>query len=124
MEISTEIKKHVRLHNVKGLVDIGELTEYLKNIYNSPDIDLEINVFWNLQEADLSSVSAEEVRSFAEFVGRHRGKGGRGKTALVVSRDLEYGMSRMYQVLMKIQASADITIFQDINEAKEWMEIE
>ena len=126
MEISTEInkKKNIRSHIVIGVIDISELTEYLKEIYNSSDFDLEMNVFWDLQEADFSCISTENVSSFMGYVSKQWGTGGKSKAALVVSRDLAYGMSRMYQTLMDGATSSEIAVFRDKDKAKEWIEAE
>ena len=124
MEISTEInkKKNIRSHIVIGAVHISELTEYLKVIYNTPDLDTEMNVFWDLRKADFSSISSEEVRSFMGFVSKQWGTGGKSKAALVVSSDFEFGMSRMYQIMMDGATSSDIAIFRNVDEANEWIE--
>ena len=124
MEISTEInkKKNIRCHIVRGVIDVRELTEYLKEMYTSSDFYSGMNVLWDLQEADFSSISNEDVRSLMEYVGKQWGKGGKSKAALVVSHDLDYGLSRMYQSMMEGATSSKIDIFRDINEAKEWIE--
>ena len=123
MEISTEInkKKNIRSHIVRGVIDISELTEYLKEIYNSSDFDPRMNVFWDLQKADFSCISSENVTSFMEYVSKQWGTEGKSKAALIVSYDLGYGMSRMYQTLMDGATSSKIAVFRDINEAKEWI---
>jgi len=126
MEISTEInkKKNIRSHIVRGAIDISELTEYLKEIYNSPDFDPEMNVFWDLRKADFSYVSSEDVWSFKRYVGNNWGTEGKSKAALVVSHDFDYGMSRMYQNMMDGETSSEIVVFRDIEKAKEWVEVE
>ena len=126
MEISTEINKknNIRRHIVRGVIDISELTESLKEIYNSPDFDSELNVFWDLQQADFSSISSEDVRSFMEYVVKLWGTGGKSRAALVVSDNLGYGMSRMYQMMMEGATSSEVAVFKDTNKAKEWIEAE
>lgn len=120
MEISTVIdkKKNIRWHIVKGVIDVGELTEYLKEIYNSSDLHSEMNVFWDLQKADFSSVPTEEIKSFIIYVANQWGQKGTSKAALVVSHDFGYGISRMYQMMMEGESQSEIAIFRDINEAK------
>lgn len=124
MEISTEIKNNTRWHIVRGVIDMVELSECLKEIYNSSDFDAEMNVFWDLNEADFTSVSTEDILSFKDFVGKHWGKGGTSKAALVVRYDLGFGMSRMYEIFMKSKSSSKIVIFRDIDKAKEWIKLE
>jgi len=124
MEISTEIdkKKNIRWHVVRGVIDVRELGEYLKGIYATSDSYSEMSVFWDLQEADFSSVTSEDVRSFMAYAGKIWGKEGKSRAALVVSRDLDFGMTRMYQIMMEGKTSSAIEVFKDKNKAKEWIE--
>ena len=124
MEISTEIdkEKNIRWHVVTGVIDVRELAEYLKGIYASSDSYSEMSVFWDLQAADFSSVTSEDVRSFMAYAGKIWGKGGKSKAALVVSGDLDFGMTRMYQIMMEGATSSAIEVFKDKNKAKQWIE--
>ena len=126
MEISTEInkEKNIRYHIVSGAIDVNELIKYLKGIYDASDFNSEMSVFWNLQKADSSAVSSKDVDILSEYVGRQWGKGGKSKAALVVSNDLDYGMSRMYQIMMEGPTHSKIQVFRDINEAEEWLKEE
>jgi hypothetical protein len=123
LEISIELdkEKNIRRHVVKGVIDVRELAEYLKGIYASSDSYTEMNVFWDLQTADFSSVSSEDVRSFMAYVSKIWGKRGKSKAALVVSSDLDFGLSRMYQILMEGATSNTVEVFKDKNEAAEWI---
>ena len=105
MEILTETNNKTRWHQVKGVIDIAKLSEYLKEIYNSPDFDSETNVFWDLSRADFSLVTTEGLLSFKDFVGKHWGKDGKSKAALVVSSDPGFEKSRMYEIFMKSKSS-------------------
>jgi len=124
MDISAEIdkQKNIRWHVVRGRIDVRELAEYLKGIYASSDSNSEMNVFWDLQKADFSSVSSDDVRTFMAYVGKIWGKGGKSKAALVVSNDLDFGLSRMYQIMMEGATSSAIEVFKDKKRAKEWIE--
>ena len=123
MEILTDINTELKLrsHIIKGIIDVAELTLYLKQLYSKSAYNLELNVFWDLREADFSSVSSEEVRSFMNYVSIKWGKSGKNKAALIVSQDLAFGMSRMYQMLMENSTPSQIAIFKDIDEAKKWI---
>jgi len=124
MEISTEIdkQKNIRWHVVTGLIDVREVAEYLKGLYASSGSNSEMNVFWDLQGADFSAVSSEDIRSLMAYVGKIWGQGGRSKAALVVSNDLDFGLSRMYQIMMEGATSSTIEVFKDITAARRWIE--
>ena len=124
MKISTNInsKKNIRMHLIEGYIDTMELIEYLKNVYNSTDFIPDMNVFWDLRKADFSKISSSEVRNVMEFVSKGWGKSGKSKAALIVSKDLDYGLSRMYQIMMDSASKNEISIFKDVEEAEKWIE--
>ena len=124
MNISTKInsKKNIRVHSVTGHIDTEELIKYLKKLYNSDDINPAMNVLWDLREADFSKVSTLGVREVMEFVSKNWGTADKSKAALIVSKELDYGLSRMYQLLMDNTSSSTISIFKDKDEAEVWLE--
>lgn len=122
MEISTEIKNNVRWHHVKGVINISELTDYLQKIYTAPDFDSDMNVFWDLYDADFSNVNAEEIFHFKDFVGKHWGKEGKSKAALVVPDAVGYGKSRIYEIMMESNFTNNIEVFKDLDTAREWIQ--
>ena len=125
VDISTQIKNNIRWHTIRGAIDLRELTEYLSELYKSLNFDPDMNVFWDLREADFTSVSPEFVFSFRHFVGQHWGKTGRSKAAIVVSSESGYEMSRKYEALMTSEYPSKVSIFwdRDFDKAKEWVEL-
>ena len=85
MEITTEIDQlnGIREHKVGGLIDIEKLKVFLKGLYDTPDFDPNMNVIWDLGEADFSAVLSSDVRAVMELVGKYWGVGGESKAALV-----------------------------------------
>ena len=96
MEISTEIdtEKNIRWHVVKGVIDLRETAEYLKGIYASSASNSEMNVFWDLQTADFSAVSSDDVRTFMAYVskiwGKPYSKGSMKSGGKVRQKDIDY----------------------------------
>ena len=79
-----------------------------------------MNVIWDLRDADTSKIYKEDVIRIARFFETYIKNGANYKAALVVSRDLEYGLSRMYQVAVA-DLPAEIGIFRSLEEAKKWV---
>jgi len=47
-----------------------------------------------------------------------------GKTALVVSKDIDYGLSRVFQTLSEIEGITwEVEVFRSMNEAYEWLSL-
>ncbi len=124
MNISTEITRHknLRSHIVTGVITASVLKKYLAHIYSSSDQHAEMDVFWDLTEADFSAISTNEVRDFVEYVSNQWGKKRKSKAALVVSGDLDYGLSRMFQIMIEGTTSNKVSVFKGRHEAKRWIE--
>ena len=103
----------------------GELTfEDIKSSYEAslirPDFQMNMNVIWGLRDADASKIYKEDVIKIARYFETYIKNGDEYKAALVVSSDLEYGLSRMYQVAVA-DLPAEIGIFRSLEEAKKWV---
>ncbi len=123
MKFSTKIDKKlgVRMHKVAGEVTVSDILAELKQVYSKPDFDSTLNVLWDLRQARLVSTSSMEVDELSRFVADHWGKPGGSRGALVVSRDFEFGLTRMYEVFLESKTPNDVTVFRDYDEALEWI---
>lgn len=124
MKITSNInsKKNIRTHTVKGIINISDLIGYLKNLYDTEHKSTDMHVFWDLRIADFSKVKTTDVHNFMEFVSKNWGTSGNNKAALIVSKDFDYGLSRMYQILMDNTSQSKISIFKDLDEAEKWID--
>ena len=68
---------------------------------------------------NISSQVIERVVSIARKRGSTRHG---GKTALVAPDNIEYGMSRMYQMIAELKkVPYEIQVFRSLEEAKQWL---
>jgi len=123
VEIATEVDRPARLrkHTVAGHVTTESLKAALKAIYSQPDYDPEMNSLWDFREARFPSVSHKEIEQFADFVMGHWGKSGKSRTALVVSREFEMGLTKMYEVFVESRTTNQVEVFTDMDEALKWI---
>jgi hypothetical protein len=79
-------------------------------------------VLWDFSKASLSRISSNQIETILDYIKQHAEKRAGGKTAIVVSKTLEYGMSRMIQTLSElISIPLEIKIFRSIEEAVQWL---
>jgi len=123
MNITTEINKkdNLRIHKVTGRIVYDELINELKEIYSKPDFNLEMNNLWDLRDADVSSFPSEQVQDIQSFVSQHWGESGKSRSALIVSADVAYGLSRMYEIMSEDKTAGKIMVFRDYEEALKWV---
>ncbi|MBW2192582.1 MAG: hypothetical protein JRF27_02220 [Deltaproteobacteria bacterium] len=123
MEITTNIDKEagLRTHKVTGTLSIDDLMAKLGEIYSIPDFQPDMNVLWDLRSADLASFSTSDIQKVRDFVGYKWGTGGSSRAALVVSRDIDFGLSRMYEISLESITTSLLQVFRDFDEALTWL---
>lgn len=122
MELITQIKDNLRIHTITGIISTGEIMKHLRNFYSSPDYSPAMNSLWDLRDADFSEVKPHEIRTLMEMVKGHWGQNGSARSALLVTKDLDFGLARMYEMLMDGGTAGSVMVFRDHDEAVEWLE--
>ena len=123
MEMSTQFneEENLRIHKVEGPIDVDQLKEMLSALYESPGYDPDMNALWDLRTADFTSVKNEQIASLTGMVEKYWAKEGQGKAALIVTRDLDFGLSRMYEMLLSGSSPDKVMVFRDYDEAEKWL---
>ena len=80
------------------------------------------NILIDHTELDASLLTTKDIRTIANLCGEYRTHFGKGKIAIIVARDLEYGMVRMWQAFMENNVwDMSDKLFKSRDEAKSWM---
>jgi hypothetical protein len=122
MPIQTNIEPGTgfRMHIVTGGISLDDVRVTLEEAYQHPDFRPEAAAIWDLTDATVE-IPTEEVRHLADFVSKLVGDTATGRVALLVSEDLEFGMARMYESILRGQSSKPIMVFRDRKEADRWL---
>jgi hypothetical protein len=93
----------------------------LKEFYSSSEYEPDMNALWDLRSADFSEVKSDEVHALVDLGKIYWGLSGESKSALVVESDFEYGLTRMYEILMTVSRSDNVMVFKEYNQAEKWL---
>ena len=111
--------KQLTINTVTGEPSFQEGMAAFKKFYEGKTTQ---NALWDFRKASLARVSAKEIKAIFDYIKQHVEKRVGGKTAILVSKDLEYGMSRMVQAFTKLKdIPIEIEIFRSIEEAIQWL---
>jgi hypothetical protein len=119
--VKTEVNdlNDLTIHSIHGKVTAKELSEKIESFYAVNPTRLAL---WDFSEADLKEITAEDIRTLAEFTQRFLPLRGQGKTALVFSTDFTFGLGRMYDITQNLGKSDVVhRSFRNKNEALEWL---
>jgi hypothetical protein len=122
MTVNTVLDKKasVAIHTVTGEITFQEIKSSYESVCSHPDFQENMNSIWDIRDADASKFDSQEVIRIARYFETQTKTRAKYKAAVIVSRNLEYGLSRKYQVAAA-DLPAKIGIFINLEEAKKWV---
>jgi hypothetical protein len=79
-----------------------------------------MTVLWDVRDATIVHLSTDDLQALARFSHELRSVRGGGRAAILVSRDADFGVARMFQAY----ADAfpwETMVFRDLVETIEWL---
>ena len=98
---------------MSDLVEAGELA------VKHADFVPGISILFDFREATLNLTAGDE-RALGMFRERYCEARGRGRSAFVVSREVDFGVIRQFDSLATSRAF-DLRVFRDLDEAQAWL---
>jgi len=124
MQFATSVNSayQIRCHAISGEFSMDSLLSELSRFYDSPDYDPEMNVLWDLRRLNgLSGLATSELTRLVTLVSRRWISSQPRRAALVVSRMVDFGMARMYEMRMESVSRQEIRVFTDFEQARQWL---
>jgi hypothetical protein len=124
MPITTSVDndKQLTTHTVIGEISFEEVMTTLRQFWEG---QLTISVLWDFRKGSMARFSFIEIERVADYVTFQAEKRTGRKTATVVSRESEYGLSRLINTLRVIRkVPLQLKIFRSMEEANQWLDEE
>jgi hypothetical protein len=121
IETQIDLERDLTIHTASGEISADEILRRIRSYYEGEVTRL---LMWDLSDADLRSLSASDVQNMVDLTNSLTAPRAGGKTALVVSTTLAYGMGRMYELSKDAFGDEiDRKMFRDREAALEWLEV-
>jgi hypothetical protein len=121
-DIEKEIDRdgNLTIFTVTGEIDHEQIIEELRKFYAS---DFTNNVLWDFTGANSIKLQAAHLKQIISVAKEHAHLREGGRTAFLISRDLELGMGQMYKAIAEIRGHP-IRHFTSrcVDEAKKWLQ--
>ena len=102
--------------------DVGELVSVLKNFFDDNNTE---HLLLDFRKSSLDSITPEHLGNLCRYATSRANGEGRvnGKTALVGSKDLKFGIGRMFETYSEMEGSAvKVSVFRSMEKALSWLE--
>ncbi|MCH9027150.1 MAG: hypothetical protein IIA05_08565 [Proteobacteria bacterium] len=119
MDIQIDLESAIAVVDVGEASSVPEIESAIEALLAHPDYVDGMDSIFDYRRCDFSKLSAEDLKSIARFLAPHLPRFAK-RISLVVERDLEYGLARMYGVYAEEIAPRERRIFRDIDAAREW----
>ena len=104
---------------LSGQFDLQDLERCYLKIINHPDWDTALNILWDARKCTFEHLSNDDLYAIGDMTNKYREQRGDGLAAWVVSRDIDYGISRMFEILNENKVIFNFCVFKTIQEAQD-----
>ncbi len=99
MPITSKMFPHENLtvFTGEGEISYSEAWETMSRDYKSIHPGTTRNILWDLRNASVASITTSQVTKLADLSDNYSKQRGGGKTAIVASHDLDFGVAKEYE---------------------------
>ena len=119
MDLRIDEERNIAYIKITGPASSREILDAFDMTVSDKRYKKGMGRLWDFRDADLSSINSETVREMAHYSTRLPPGINDVKVAFVTGRELEYGLSRMFE--MSSRDRTPIRTFHTIEEAEKWM---
>jgi len=112
-----EPESGIAIATCSGVLCIADAKQGAEAVWGTPEWSGR-SVVCDLRSAQLD-LAAAEIRDTARFILEHQPETPPSRVAVVTSRDLEFGLARMFEVFREDRVN-EVEIFRDYGEALAW----
>jgi hypothetical protein len=102
IETSIDNNRQLTIHTITGKVSADEISQRIKSYCESGPTEF---VLWDFSNAELSGITPTHIDAFVALTKLYAGLRQRGRTALVFSTDLGFGLGRVFDIHLDLAAS-------------------
>ncbi len=120
IETTFDESRELTAFTVEGPLVYADVEQAMKSFYEG---SVSRNVLWDLRNASVEGFTAAEVKQLAASPDRFTEERRGGRTAIVASGDLAFGLSRMFQSFGESKdLPFPIRVFRAKEEALDWID--
>ncbi len=113
---------NLTLHRVRGELHIDELRRTAKRFY---DQAVTLNVLWDFAGADLARIPSDDLNAIVSEVRAYTHSRAGGRTAFVVSAEVNFGLGRMVEMLSTtMDMPFQFRSFRSLEQAAGWLDVD
>ena len=119
IDLHYDREKNILYVTIGEQITQEEFSKAIEKITHSDEFPPDVPTLWDLRTGDFTTADSSLTTLFIEIRKKHPERG-KAKIALIVSDDLAFGMSRMYE-LKAFDLPQEMRVFRDYAEGEQWI---
>jgi hypothetical protein len=104
-----------------GIFSFVDLTKMIEQVIENPKWKPGMNIIADFREIDVKGMNVREVYEAKNLHVQYNDLAGEGKIATILSSNLAYGFSRVYQSITSEYVKSKIMTFRDYDNGLDWI---
>jgi len=121
MELKIDQEKNIAYIKIIGSVSSKDILDAFDIAVSDEKYQKGMGRLWDFTEIDLSLLDSSVIPIMAQYSKKFPPGICDVKVAFVVTKTMEYGLTRMFKVYSDMDAKTKVNIFYTIDEAEKWM---
>jgi len=114
-----DTERNLTIFTAEGPLQAADVMRAVQSFY---DDAITLNVLWDISNADVSSIESGEIEKIVHLSVTHGETRVGGKTAVVATEDLTFGLSRVYERLKETaHLPFETRVFRSLENAYAWL---
>ena len=104
-----------------GNISSSEIIKALHGLLQDSQFKSGMDILWDFRQVKTENMRADQIREIVSFIKNNQEKRGANyRVALVVSRDIDFGLARMYEAYTQ-ELPFQLQIFKQLSAAEDWL---
>ncbi|MBT4499679.1 MAG: hypothetical protein HOC74_18270 [Gemmatimonadetes bacterium] len=95
---------------------------FTAELLSHPDWDTGVPILINHRDLDQRDFNTPQIRAISNLVASRSEEFGGRRCAIVLSRDVDFGLSRMWEAMTESRITMSSRSFRSVEEAQRWLE--
>ena len=117
-----DVERNLVLTTGSGTLTDNDIIQFKARLLQDPDFKPGMKELSDIRGIDQLDITPSGVQAMVQQDARNSAEVASHKLALVVSKEVAYGMARMYQTLTQSNIET-VGVFRDIDEARAWLQL-
>ena len=105
----------------EGDGDVEGIKKFLIDITSHPEWKLGYNILLDHRKLKIDQITVDGIQHVSSYVKSISSKLGNGKMALVMKREIDFGITRAWEITTEAEVDIKICVFREIERAIAWL---